>query len=318
LEAATIDATSGHDRFNAESVVPSIVAIGMVRELGPVLGGLMVAGRVSSSIAAEIGTMRVTEQIDALTTLSTDPMKYLVAPRTLAATIALPILAGIGDVIGIMGGYLVGTSRLGFNSQNYITNTIDFLQVQDVTSGLIKARPQRIVLFRMIELRNISKSFGSNHVLKGVSLKVEKGKSLAIIGGSGTGKSITLKSILGLVKPDSGEILIDGKPIEGQRDDFFDRFGMLFQGGALFDSLPVWHNVAFRLLQGDLSKDECKAKAIEKLKRVGLKESTADQFPAELSGGMQKRVGLARAIAADPEIIFFDEPTTGDLCESDR
>ena len=163
----------------------------------------------------------------------------------------------------------------------------------------------------MIELRNISKSFGSNHVLKGVSLKVEKGKSLAIIGGSGTGKSITLKSILGLVKPDSGEILIDGKPIEGQRDDFFDRFGMLFQGGALFDSLPVWHNVAFRLLQGDLSKDECKAKAIEKLKRVGLKESTADQFPAELSGGMQKRVGLARAIAADPEIIFFDEPTTG-------
>lgn len=137
--ALALQIYAGGARFNAEAVVPSIVAIGMVRELGPVLGGLMVAGRVSSSIAAEIGTMRVTEQIDALTTLSTDPMKYLVAPRTLAATIALPILAGIGDIIGIMGGYLVGTTRLGFNSGNYITNTIDFLQTADVTSGLIKA-----------------------------------------------------------------------------------------------------------------------------------------------------------------------------------
>ncbi len=163
----------------------------------------------------------------------------------------------------------------------------------------------------MIELRNISKSFGGNHILRGIDLKVEKGQSLAIIGGSGTGKSVTLKCILGLIKPDSGEILIDGAPIEGQREEFFDRFGMLFQGGALFDSLPVWHNVAFRLLQSDRSKAECKDIAVEKLKRVGLKESTADQFPAELSGGMQKRVGLARAIAADPEIIFFDEPTTG-------
>lgn len=137
--ALALQIYAGGARFNAESVVPSIVAIGMVRELGPVLGGLMVAGRVSSSIAAEIGTMRVTEQIDALTTLSTDPMKYLVAPRTIAATIALPILAGIGDIIGIMGGYLVSTARLGFNSGTYITNTVDFLQYQDVTSGLIKA-----------------------------------------------------------------------------------------------------------------------------------------------------------------------------------
>ena len=163
----------------------------------------------------------------------------------------------------------------------------------------------------MIELINISKSFGANHVLRDVSLKVDQGKSLAIIGGSGTGKSVTLKCILGLIKHDRGQILIDGQPIESQRDTFFDRFGMLFQGGALFDSLPVWHNVAFRLLQGDRSKAECRDIAIQKLKRVGLKEITADQFPAELSGGMQKRVGLARAIAADPEIIFFDEPTTG-------
>jgi len=130
----------------------------------------------------------------------------------------------------------------------------------------------------MIELKNISKSFGSNQVLRDVSLKVDQGKSLAIIGGSGTGKSVTLKCILGLIKHDSGDILIGGHPIEEQRDSFFDRFGMLFQGGALFDSLPVWHNVAFRLLQGDRAKAECRDIAIQKLKRVGLKESTADQL----------------------------------------
>ena len=137
--ALALQIYAGGSRFNAEAVVPSIVAIGMVRELGPVLGGLMVAGRVSSSIAAEIGTMRVTEQIDALVTLSTDPMRYLVAPRVLAATLAMPALAAIGDVIGIMGGYLVGIGRLGFNSAAYLNNTVDFLEVTDVTSGLWKA-----------------------------------------------------------------------------------------------------------------------------------------------------------------------------------
>ncbi len=137
--ALALQIYAGGARFSAETVVPSIVAIGIVRELGPVLGGLMVAGRVSSSIAAEIGTMRVTEQIDALSTLSTDPIKYLVLPRVLAATLALPVLVLIGDVIGVMGGYLVGTARLGFNPANYIRNTLDFLEVGDVTSGLWKA-----------------------------------------------------------------------------------------------------------------------------------------------------------------------------------
>ncbi|MEM7524516.1 MAG: ABC transporter permease [Pseudomonadota bacterium] len=137
--ALALQIYTGGARFNAESVVPSIVAIGMVRELGPVLGGLMVAGRVSASIAAELGTMRVTEQIDALTTLSTNPFKYLVAPRLLAATIAMPILAFIGDVIGILGGYTVGTARLGFNGGTYINNTWNFLTTGDITSGLIKA-----------------------------------------------------------------------------------------------------------------------------------------------------------------------------------
>ncbi len=137
--ALALQIYAGGARFNAESVVPSIVAIGMVRELGPVLGGLMVAGRVSASIAAEIGTMRVTEQIDALVTLSTDPVKYLVTPRLLAATLMLPVLAFIGDVIGIMGGFLVGVARLDFNPTTYIATTREFLEIGDVTSGLIKA-----------------------------------------------------------------------------------------------------------------------------------------------------------------------------------
>jgi phospholipid/cholesterol/gamma-HCH transport system ATP-binding protein len=166
----------------------------------------------------------------------------------------------------------------------------------------------------MIELSGLHKSFGQNHVLAGVDLSIERGKSMVIIGGSGTGKSVLLKSILGLITPDQGQILVDGQDVtQADRDAFLARFGMLFQGGALFDSLPVWQNIAFRLMRGSLKrpKDEARDIAIEKLRRVGLKADVADRFPAELSGGMQKRVSLARAIAAEPEIIFFDEPTTG-------
>ena len=166
----------------------------------------------------------------------------------------------------------------------------------------------------MIELSNVHKAFGTLRVLQGVTLTVDTGSSMVIIGGSGTGKSVILKCILGLLRPDAGSILLDGTDMtKGDRDAFLARFGMLFQGGALFDSLPVWQNVAFRLLRGALKRpnDEAREIAIEKLRRVGLQPDVADKFPAELSGGMQKRVGLARAIAADPEIIFFDEPTTG-------
>lgn len=129
----------GSSRFNAESLVASIVALGITRELGPVLAGLMVAGRVGASIAAELGTMRVTEQIDALVTLATNPFKYLVGPRIVAAVVTLPLLVAVGDTIGIMGGYIVGTRSLDFNGAAYIKNTVDFLEFDDVTSGLIKA-----------------------------------------------------------------------------------------------------------------------------------------------------------------------------------
>ena len=167
-----------------------------------------------------------------------------------------------------------------------------------------------------IKLTNVTKSFGSKRVLNGVNLEVPEGKSLVIIGGSGTGKSVTLKCILGLLQADSGSILVDGQETLGMkqndRDQVMKKFGMLFQGGALFDSIPVWANVAFGLIHGKkMPKDQARVIAVEKLRAVGLGEAVADLYPAELSGGMQKRVSLARAIASAPEIIFFDEPTTG-------
>lgn len=166
----------------------------------------------------------------------------------------------------------------------------------------------------MITLSAVTKTFGKNRVLRGVDLTIPSGQSMVIIGGSGTGKSVLLKCILGLVQHDTGTITLDGQDVtKADRDAFLARFGMLFQGGALFDSLRVWENVAFRLMRGTAKRPKAEAReiAIEKLRRVGLKPEVADLFPAELSGGMQKRVGLARAIAASPEIIFFDEPTTG-------
>jgi phospholipid/cholesterol/gamma-HCH transport system ATP-binding protein len=166
----------------------------------------------------------------------------------------------------------------------------------------------------MITLTGVHKSFGPKRVLQGVDLTVDSGTSMVVIGGSGTGKSVLIKCILGLVKPDAGTITLDGQDVtKGDRDAFLARFGMLFQGGALFDSLRVWENVAFRLMQGALKQpaELARTVALEKLRRVGLGADVADLYPAELSGGMQKRVGLARAIAAEPEVIFFDEPTTG-------
>ncbi len=167
-----------------------------------------------------------------------------------------------------------------------------------------------------IELSNVKKSFGPKHVLNGVTLSVPRGHSLVVIGGSGTGKSVMLKCVLGLLQPDSGSIRIAGEEVVGlkgkARDAYLSRFGMLFQGAALFDSLAVWENVAFGLIQGrHMARAKARDIAFEKLGQVGLTPEVGNLYPAELSGGMQKRVGLARAIAADPEIIFFDEPTTG-------
>jgi len=167
-----------------------------------------------------------------------------------------------------------------------------------------------------IQLIGVKKRFGSKQVLDGVDLTIEPGSSLVIIGGSGTAKSVTIKSILGIIRPDEGTILVDGEDITrvngAGRDRVMRKFGMLFQGAALFDSLPVWENVAFGLIQGrGMARKAARDVAIQKLAKVGLTADVGELYPAELSGGMQKRVALARAIAADPEIIFFDEPTTG-------
>ena len=167
-----------------------------------------------------------------------------------------------------------------------------------------------------IELCGVKKRFGDKVVLDGVDLALQPGHSLVVIGGSGTGKSVMIKCVLGILTPDEGQIFVDGEEVTGQRgrarDAMLRKFGMLFQGAALFDSLPVWENVAFGLIQGHgMGRKQARDLAVEKLAKVGLGSDVADLSPAELSGGMQKRVGLARAIAADPEIIFFDEPTTG-------
>ena len=167
-----------------------------------------------------------------------------------------------------------------------------------------------------VELRGVKKRFGSKVVLDGVDLSIETGQSLVVIGGSGTGKSVMIKCVLGILRPDEGEILVDGELVThlrgGAREAFLRKFGMLFQNAALFDSLPVWENVAFGLIQGHgVKRKKAKDIAIETLAKVGLGPDVGELSPSELSGGMQKRVGLARAIATKPEIIFFDEPTTG-------
>jgi phospholipid/cholesterol/gamma-HCH transport system ATP-binding protein len=167
-----------------------------------------------------------------------------------------------------------------------------------------------------ISLRGVTKGFGSKQVLRGIDLDVATGESMVVIGGSGTGKSVLLKCILGLMQPDSGSIKVDGEETVGLNGNGHARvmrkFGMLFQSGALFDSLRVWENVAFGPIQSDgMAPDQAREVAIAKLGNVGLGPEIGELFPSELSGGMQKRVALARAIAREPEIIFFDEPTTG-------
>ena len=167
-----------------------------------------------------------------------------------------------------------------------------------------------------INVTNLSKNFANKQVLDDISFSVNEGESLVILGGSGSGKSVLIKTIAGLIKPSGGEIFIDQQPVhnlkEKEQDKLMQKIGFLFQGGALFDSLLVWENIAFRLiLQQKISTKQAFDMAVQKLQSVGLNEKVANLYPSELSGGMQKRVSLARAVATNPEIIFFDEPTTG-------
>jgi phospholipid/cholesterol/gamma-HCH transport system ATP-binding protein len=167
-----------------------------------------------------------------------------------------------------------------------------------------------------IELTDVYKSFGHKKVLQGVSFKLMPGESLVVIGGSGCGKSVLIKTIIGLMRADKGSIKIDGEETNNlsskRRNQIMHKFGYLFQGGALFDSMPIWENVAFGLIYAEgMKRDEAREVAKQKIMQVGMDKEVANLLPAELSGGMQKRIALARAIATNPEIIFFDEPTTG-------
>lgn len=188
--------------------------------------------------------------------------------------------------------------------------------MRDMDDPAILAVPAAAPAVPKIRMRGVRKAFGAKQVLDGVDLDVDAGHSMVILGGSGSGKSVTIKCILGLIQPDEGVIEIDGQDVlrmgRREREALNDRIGMLFQNGALFDSLPVWENVCFKLLaQKRITRARARDKAAEVLAQVGLAPSVGDLSPAELSGGMQKRVALARAIAAQPDIIFFDEPTTG-------
>jgi phospholipid/cholesterol/gamma-HCH transport system ATP-binding protein len=313
--------------FAGEATIANVVVWGITRELGPVLAGLMVAGRIGAAMAAEIGTMRVTEQIDALTTLSTNPFKYLVAPRLIAAVAMMPLLVIVADIIGRADGHLsrllLERRRPGRRPGDHQRRGVRFdfdpaVQLHHHGDFFLEMTPTPPANTPQakIEVRDLHKSFGAKQVLRGVNLAIQPGESIVVIGGSGTGKSVLIKNIIGLMHPDSGTILVDGEDVTAmtasEREQVTHKFGMLFQGAALFDSLPVWENVAFGLIQVHrLSRREARDKALEAMVQVGLDPDIAQRYPAELSGGMQKRVGLARAIATEPEIMFFDEPTTG-------
>ncbi len=351
-------------KVKMDTATLAVVSVSMCSELGPVLTALMVAGRVGAAIAAEIGTMRVTEQIDALRTLATHPVDYLIVPRLIAAQIALPLLTLESIVVGIGASYLVDVHILGIEPTYLWVNMLHFTHDVDLAMGLIKsfiyggiialigcykgmtcglgaegvgrATTEAVVYSSitilitnffltmadgqtrgaiMIEARNLEKSFGAQKVLDDVSFRIENGESVAIIGRSGGGKSVLLKHLIGLLKPDSGEVLIDGENIEPMNERQLLRvrrkFGMVFQGAALFDSMTVAENVAFGLRRHEhLTEAEIARRVAQALEMVDL-PGTENKNPAELSGGMRKRVGLARAIIYEPQIVLYDEPTTG-------
>ena len=360
----TLQTVNALSRVGMESMVGSTVVIAVARELSPVLTSLMVTGRVGSSMATELGTMRVSEQIDAMEVMAVDPLQYLIAPRLVAGAFMVPCLCLIFDMVAAIGSYLVAVVFLHIDEGSYIARIKWMLDPADFTHGLYKgivfgivitlvgcykgynatggarrrrrrhhpnrghwihrhlrARLRSYVALAaqhaklMIDLQDIRKRFGKQEVLKGVSFKVNKGTTRVILGLSGSGKSVLMKHIIGLLMPDSGSILVDGEDITKMDHKELLRvrrkFGMVFQQAALFDSMNVGDNVAFPLREHTkLNKSEVADKVAHMLKLVGLPD-IQHKFPAELSGGMRKRVGLARAIVLEPTCVLYDEPTTG-------
>ena len=349
----------------------------------------MITARAGSGMATELGSMRVSEQIDALTTFAVNPVQYLVTPRIVASIVMLPIMTMVFNFVGLVGLYVIAVvvEHVDFGQltalYRFWTDPIDYVK------GLIKAgifgfclslaacyqgffvrggakevgrattravvvgsvsilvldyflikilscnlaicvvspednsrRPAnddgRIDARWQIRVRGLQKSFGLQHVLKGVDLDIERGKINIIIGGSGQGKSVLMKHLMGLLQPDAGTILVDGENVVGLSEVELSRvrrkFGMVFQYAALFDSMSVMENVAFPLRERyRLTDEEMRDRVMALLTRLDLAgvAGIEDKFPPELSGGMRKRVGLARALIDRPEILLYDEPTTG-------
>jgi len=286
--------------YGAQSTVGGLMAVAMGRELGPILVGVVLAGRVGAAITAEIGTMKVTEQIDALRVMAVDPVGYLVVPRVVACMVMVPILAFYGVVIGIAGGYFVATAIKGLAPSTYLDSIQMFSTISDFTLGLIK-----------------SSVFGAVIALVGAYKGMETKMGAEAVGFSTTSSvvtSIILVFVLNyflstLLRPTSGQIIVDGTDITTLSEDEFNtvrrKMGMVFQYSALFDSMSVGENVAFGLRQHTkLGEDEIKRIVAERLDWVGLK-GYESYMPNELSGGMKKRVSL------DPSLILYDEPSSG-------
>jgi phospholipid/cholesterol/gamma-HCH transport system ATP-binding protein len=349
--------------------VGTLVTKAVLMELGPVLTGMALAGRVGANVAAELGTMRVTEQVDALETLSINPASYLVVPRVVAALVMFPVVTAIAMTIGVTSGWLtsiatldIGTitflkgARLFYPLQGHLVRPGESRELRRRCSAGGRARgardprrrgrggtrrhagrglrlhgdtgPRRLLgrgpamterltvgpSDRGVRLVGLVKRFGARTVLDGLDLEIPSGQVTAIIGRSGTGKSVLLKHIVGLLTPDEGRVVVDGADLAALDEDGLAslrrRFGYVFQFAALFDSMTIGDNIRLGLRRRGLDPAEIEARVRESLQVVALPDAV-ERLPSELSGGMRKRAGIARAIALRPDYILFDEPTTG-------
>ena len=354
----------GLERFGAKLYIGQTTVTALVRELGPILTALVAGGRIGAGIAAELGGMAVTEQLDAVRALGADPVQRLVAPRILAVTLAMPLLTVVADAVGTAGGLVVAWLQYGVPPRLFVSGVEEFVTISDFGSGLIKgarlrrhrrrhllvggrqrhrrhrrrgarhhARRRRggadgarrrlpphqadavAVMESAVHIEGVKKAFDEKRIYDGLDLDVRRGETLVVLGPSGAGKSVLLKLIIGLYRVDAGRIVVGGVDVteldEGQLREVRRKAAMLFQGAALFDSMSVGENVAYGLYEHyQWPEARVRARVAECLEAVGLPGIEA-MHPADLSGGMKKRVGLARALAPGPEIILYDEPTTG-------
>src|SRR6266704_5021300 len=304
----------------------AVIAESVVLELGPVLTGLILAGRIGARYAAELGTMRVTEQIDALESLGRSPVSHLLLPRVIAGLLVIPALTMFANATGIVVGYLTAKGSLDLTYGDFEYGARYFFRTRDHDRGggrvgrepdARRGHHEAAAGGEMIELLDVHKRFVENVVLDGVSLEVKDGETVALLGPSGVGKSVTLKMINGLLRPDAGDVIVDGLhvPQLGRKElaTLRGKIGYVFQYGALFDSMSVAENIRLGITDETCYNDEkfCENRIQECLRLVNLAADVAAKLPAELSGGMKKRVGIARAIAGQPKYLLYDEPTSG-------